>query len=76
MDKKEIIFVEVKTRTNRFFGEPAEAVTYFKLKHLLKTIKYYLHVRNLEDEPIRIDIVEVYVNNKNTQINHIKKIVD
>lgn len=58
------------------YGEAAEAVTFFKLKHLLKSIKYYIYKRNLEDEFIRIDIIEVYVKNKNIIINHIKKAIE
>ena len=70
------MFVEVKTRKDNSFGEAAEAVTYFKLKHLLSTIKYYLYARNLEDEPIRIDIIEVYAKDNNVKINHIKNVVN
>ena len=72
---KEIVFVEVKTRKDKTYGEAAEAVTYYKLKHLLKSIKYYLYKRNLADEFIRIDIIEVYVKNNNIKINHIKNAI-
>ncbi len=75
-DKKEIVFIEVKTRTGYFYGQPAEAVTFFKLKHLKSTIKYYLYKNNLEDEFVRIDIIEVLVCNGKIIINHIKKAID
>ena len=74
LDKNEVVFVEVKTRKNISYGEPAESVTFFKLKHLLRAIKYYLYKRNLEEEFIRLDIIEVYVINENIKINHIKNI--
>ena len=70
------MFVEVKTRTDKMYGEAAEAVTYYKTKHLLNAIKYYIYKRNLEDEFIRIDIIEVYVKNNNIKINHIKKAIE
>ena len=72
LDKKEVVFVEVKTRTGKTYGEAAEAVNYYKIKHLLGSIKYYIYKRNLQDEFIRIDIIEVYVQKNNIKINHIK----
>ncbi len=74
-DNKEWVFIEVKTRTNNKFGKPIEAVDINKQKHLLKAIKYYLYVRNLENEYIRVDAIEVYLNKHNYKINHIKQII-
>lgn len=73
LDKKEIVFVEVKTRQDTFFGNPIEAVTPAKLKHMLKAIKYYTYKRNLLDEYIRIDVIEVYIEKNRNKINHIKQ---
>lgn len=39
---KEIVFVEVKTRTTKFFGYGEEAVNYGKKIKIKKTINYYL----------------------------------
>ena len=75
IDKNELVFIEVKTRTDMSYGEAAEAVTPTKLQHLLNSIKYYIYKRNLQDEFIRIDIMEVYVKQNNVKINHIKKAV-
>lgn len=74
-DNKEWVFIEVKTRTNNKFGKPIEAVDINKQKHLSKAIKYYLYVRNLENEYIRVDVIEVYLNKHNYKINHIKQII-
>lgn len=74
-DKKELVFIEVKTRTNDVYGKPVEAVNMQKQKHLLNTIKYYLYSKHLEDELVRIDVIEVYFNNNTYKINHIKQIV-
>ncbi len=73
---KELVFVEVKTRTDMSYGEASEAITIFKLKHLINSIKYYLYTRNLQDEFIRIDVIEVYVKNNKIKINHIKKAIE
>ena len=75
LDKQEIVFIEVKTRTSKKYGEPAEAVNQTKQKHLIKTIKYYLYIRNLENEFIRIDIIEIYISKNKYKVNHIKQII-
>ena len=74
-DKKELVFIEVKTRTSDIYGKPVEAVNTQKQKHLLNTIKYYLYSKHLENEFVRIDVIEVYFNNDTYKINHIKQIV-
>ena len=73
LDEKEIVFVEVKTRTSNKYGAPSEAVNKIKQKHMLQTIKYYLYIRNLSDEFIRIDVMEVYIKNNVYKVNHIKQ---
>ena len=60
-DKEELVFIEVKTRTDMSYGEASEAVTYTKKRHLINSIKYYIYKRNLENEFIRIDVAEVYI---------------
>ena len=72
-DKNEIVFIEVKTRTSNKYGAPSEAVNKIKQKHMLQTIKYYLYIRNLSDEFIRVDVIEVYINNNVYKVNHIKQ---
>lgn len=76
LDKKEIVFVEVKTRTSNKYGTPSEAVNKIKQKHMLQTIKYYLYIRNLSDEFVRIDVIEVYVKDNIYKVNHIKKALE
>lgn len=74
-DKKELVFIEVKTRTNIKYGTPAEAVNKTKQKHLTKAVKYYIYSKHLENEYIRIDVVEVYIVEHKYRINHIRQIV-
>ena len=76
LDKnKEIVFIEVKTRNSILYGYPAEAITNKKLKHIYYTAQYYLHIRNLENSPVRIDVIEVYLQHNYYKINHIQQIV-
>ena len=74
-DKEELVFIEVKTRTNALYGQPVDAVNRIKQKHLVKTVNYYLYLRNLENKFIRLDVIEVYLKDKKNKINHIKQII-
>ena len=44
----EILFVEVKTRTNSNFGYPELAVNQVKLDHLTKTALFYLDLHKIK----------------------------
>lgn len=74
MTRNELVFVEVKTRSNFKYGNPAEAVNKDKQKHMTQAIQYYLYKNHINNIPIRIDVVEVYIV-QNCKINHIKQIL-
>ncbi len=73
--KKEIVFVEVKTRTNQKYGSPSEAVDENKQKYIYKSAEYYVYKHNLYNKAIRFDIIEINIDiiKKKIRINHIKK---
>ena len=74
-DKDEIVFAEIKTRTGLEYGFPVESVTYFKKKHILNTAKYFIYINELENIPLRFDIIEVLLlENQKPIINHIKNV--
>ena len=66
--KNEIIFVEVKTRRNMKYGEAIDSITPLKKIHILKTANFFLYKNNLLKIPIRFDIIEVYLFDKNFNI--------
>lgn len=74
-DKTEIVFIEVKTRTNNNFGSPSEAVNTIKKYHMYNSAKYFLYKHNLFEECIRFDVIEVLVSKGKFNINHIKQIM-
>ena len=53
-----VVFVEVKTRRNRVFGDPEEAIDYMKLRNLRSAINHYVKYRHIEQD-IRLDVVTV-----------------
>lgn len=75
LDKREYVFIEVKTRTNNNYGKPIDAVDKNKIKHLKKSIIYYIYINKLENEFIRIDVIEIIKKNEKFYINHIKQII-
>ena len=58
LDNDVVVFVEVKTRKNRLFGEPEEAIDYRKRQNLQQAINHYVKFRNIRQE-IRFDIISV-----------------
>jgi len=58
LDDDVVVFVEVKTRRNRLYGEPEDAIDYHKLQNLQQAINHYVKLRQIRQE-IRFDIVAV-----------------
>ncbi len=54
-----IVFVEVKSRRDDRKGKPYEAVTYGKLKHLARSMKYYILMNKLEKSKFQLDVVGI-----------------
>lgn len=75
LDKSQIIFIEIKSRHGKKYGLAAEAVTEEKLKHICKTAEYYLVTKKLENQDVRIDVIEIYIGKDYCNINHLKQVV-
>lgn len=71
----ELVFFEVKTRTNFLYGRPSDSVNINKKKHILESTKYYIYKNNIFNLFIRIDVIEIFVKNNFYYINHIKQIM-
>ncbi|MBP2031645.1 putative endonuclease [Clostridium algifaecis] len=73
-DKDYVCFIEVKTRRSKKYGEPCEAVNYFKKIKILKTANMYILKNNLYNCNFRFDIVEILLsqNDNNYNINLIR----
>lgn len=75
-EKDTIIFVEVKTRTSKRYGEAREAVDSKKQKHIYEAARYFLYKTKMEEAYTRIDVIEVYMLKRGgIKINHIKEIM-
>ena len=71
-DGGEIVFVEVKTRRGRNYGEPEEAVTKTKQRHIVFAAKAYLYERRIEGANCRFDVITVRLGDKDPEITHIR----
>lgn len=74
IDKDEYVFIEVKTRITKKYGNPIDAVNQSKIKHIISAAKYYIYKNHLENNNIRFDVIEVYITEKEKNINHIKSL--
>ena len=73
--KSKIIFIEVKTRTNRKFGLPEEAVNFIKQKKLIRTAEKYIIDNRIKDE-YQIDVAAVEMrDNEKIKLRHFKNAV-
>lgn len=58
LDDDVVVFVEVKTRRNRLFGEPENAIDYHKRQNLQQAINHYVNFKHIRHE-IRFDIITI-----------------
>jgi len=69
IEEKEIVFVEVKTRSTTYFGPPEEAVTSKKQQHLINGADFYIQENEIDLE-CRFDVVSVILNEGNENVEH------
>ncbi len=67
---KELVFVEVRSKTGFEFGLPEETVGKEKKRRLMKNVKYYLKYNDF-GLPYRIDVIGI-VFNKNKEVERLK----
>lgn len=70
-NNKELVFVEVKSRTTSL-NEAKELVNWRKQKHLYKLAKCYLYLKKRENLPCRFDVIAIKIDNKKQMLEHIK----
>ncbi len=67
-----LVFVEVKSRRSKTFGEPEDAVTPRKQRQLLKAAEGYLFENGIDDVECRFDVLAIYFHEGTASIDHIK----
>jgi putative endonuclease len=70
-NNRQIIFVEVKTRTRTDYGQPEEAVSEKKKKSMYEVAEAWLYERKMDGAPVRFDIISIVIKGNNPPIiNH------
>ena len=59
-----IVFVEVKTRADESFGPSESAITAGKKAKMIRTARYFLATNEIEDRPLRFDVMTVILGKK------------
>lgn len=71
-EKSELVFVEVKYRTNLEFGPPELSISKGKQKLIRRTAEAYLFEKGIKDQSCRIDLVAIlHLKDEKPVINHI-----
>ena len=68
--KETVVFVEVKTRTDREFGDPAEAVTPQKQQKIVRMAEEYVMLERLEHAHCRFDVVAIDLTTNPPLVTH------
>lgn len=71
-DNEEIVFVEVKYRTNTNYGDPLFSITPSKQKAIRRAAEGWLYVNKINDKACRFDVVIIEKKETATNISHIK----
>jgi putative endonuclease len=58
-DGETIAFIEVKSRTSTGYGNPAEAVSYYKQNRIVKAALFFMTKHKIFDYMCRFDVIEV-----------------
>ncbi len=67
-----LVFIEVKTRGSSSYGDPSQAVTPEKQKHISRVALDYLRRLNHPQIPVRFDVVEIVDSNGHIECHHIE----
>ena len=67
-DGPTLVFIEVKARDGRAFGEAAEAVTRIKRQRITQVAVDYMMRHHLSDCPCRFDVVSIHFDSGRPEI--------
>jgi putative endonuclease len=71
-DGRELVFVEVKTKSSAAFSDPVQSVTNTKQHKVRRLAEEYMISRRLEDSEVRFDVLGVTVDSEPPAFEHIK----
>lgn len=72
LDRRVIVFVEVKTRLDERFGGPVESVNPRKQRKMIKTALFFLSEHKLHHREARFDVVGISFAGREPVVEHIQ----
>jgi putative endonuclease len=72
LDRRVVVFVEVKTRTGHGFGTPLEAVEFRKQRKMIQAAQFFLAAKGLQQRDARFDVVGVSWMGREPIVEHIE----
>lgn len=73
-DRDQIVFIEVKAKTDKQFGSPEQELTHNKKKKLHRAIHNYLFKHFLQDKPWRMDLIAIEIPSAKINLKHYKNL--
>jgi putative endonuclease len=70
--KSEIVFVEVKYREKKGFGDPLEAVTNSKIAHLFRAAEHWIDYHELSQVSARFDVLGILRDRGRISVEHVE----
>ena len=72
LDRRVIVFVEVKTRTDHRFGTPLEAVEFRKQQKMIQAAQFFLSQKKLHQRDARFNVVGISWPGDEPLIEHVQ----
>jgi putative endonuclease len=76
LDRRVIVFVEVKTRRHERFGVPLESVHTRKQQKMIKAALWFLSDHKLHERDARFDVVGISFGGQEPVVEHIENAFD
>ena len=76
LDRRVIVFVEVKTRTGNQFGSPLEAVQPRKQRKMMQAAQFFLSQKKLHQRDARFDVVGISWPAREPVVEHVENAFD
>jgi putative endonuclease len=72
LDRRVVVFVEVKTRSGHGYGSPLEAVEFRKQRKMIQAAQYFLSEKKLHQRDARFDVVGISWPGREPVVEHIE----
>lgn len=76
LDKRAVVFVEVKTRAVDTSGAPLESVDGAKQRRLKRVALHYLNRHHLHDRDVQFDVVGISLRSHPPAVHHVRHAFD